>query len=382
MAWRIFAAAAVLIGVMIAVVVIVLLMREPSIRVVEGADQKGRPHRQMIVDDVLHGMNFIKPHHVDAWGHPQEDHSRLATTYYHRFGPVGGVMERLCWFNDQENHFNSDSRICAALAAGANPLFGTPLPTESIPALWSEPPVASIGLGCGTMASYARPYQHMHFYEADNRLRELSLRKEWPLDLNYLFFRDPDELTRPDATDGKAAPQFTYLRDALARGAQVQTLMGEPLQRLAAPYKNHYEFPQDGGGPERFYHVLVVDGVSTERAARRLLNKQTMELYFQHMTEDGILCAHTSSRTLDLPLVLGDLAHALGYAAKTGKDLAPYAKTGHFASEWVMLARKPQYLRRLIDPPGFRDALRAGRLPVAPMWSVTDSHGGRFLWEK
>jgi hypothetical protein len=370
MAVRIFVAAAILISAMIVVLVIVLMFRAPAIRVVDSADQNGRLTRQMIVDDILHGTNFVKPGHVQAWGHPQEDHSRLATTYYHRLGPVGGVMEKFCWFQDQENHFNSDSRICASLVAGANPLFGTPLPTESIPALWSEPPVASIGLGCGTMASYARPYQHMHFYEADARLPELSLRKEWPLDVNYLFFRDPNELTRPDAGDSKAAPQFTYLRDALARGAHMQVLMGEPLQRLAAPYKSYYEFPADAGGPRKFYHVIVVDGLSTERAAKRLVNKQTMEMYFQHLTEDGILCAHVSSRTPNMALIVTDIADQLGFAAKVGHDPAPYRKAGHMSSEWVMVARKAQDLRYLREPPGFRDAIRASRLPIAPMWTV------------
>ncbi len=41
--------------------------------------------------------------------------------------------------------------------------------------LWSEPPFATIGLGTGTMASYGRPYQHVHYYEIDNHVRRMSL---------------------------------------------------------------------------------------------------------------------------------------------------------------------------------------------------------------
>jgi len=347
----------------------VILLSEPKIHLLEKLED-GRPYRVMLVDEIHHGMNFVKPRNVKDWGKPGEDFSRLATTYYHRFGPFGVVMEKFCWFREPENHFNSDSRIAASLVAGANPLFGAPLPTEQIPALWSEPPVATIDLGIGTIASYARPCQHMHFYERDKRVRELSLRKEWPIDVSHLFFRDEHDLTKADTSDSKAGPHFTYLRDALARGAHVQVLTGQPLQRLAAPYRNHYEDPEHGGGPEKFYHVIVVDGLISERTAARLITKQAIETYFRHITEDGILCVHASGRSIDLPLAVPDIAAELGYSAKVGTDPAPYHKMGHMTSEWVMVARQPMYLRHLTEPPSFREALRAGRLPVRPMWSM------------
>jgi hypothetical protein len=341
---------------------------------------EGRPYRQMIHGHINHGMNFLKPRDVKDWGNAQDDYSRLATTYYHRFGPAGIVMEKFNWFSDEENHFNSDSRICASLIAGANPLFGAALPADQIASLWSEPPYATIGLGTGTMASYARPYQHMHFYEIDNLVRGLSLQKQWPVNVTYEFFRDPSDPLLPDPNSTKAGPQFTYLRDALARGAHLQVLMGDARLRMNLPYKNYYEDMELGGGPENFYHMMVVDAFSSDAIPAHLITKQGIEMYFKHLTEEGILCVHTSNRFVDLPLVVGDVAAALGYSAKTANDPGPYGKVGHFQSEWVMVARKPGYLRHLGDPPGYRDALRAKQMPLRPMWSVTDSHGGRFLW--
>jgi hypothetical protein len=341
---------------------------------------EGRPYRQMIHGHINHGMNFLKPRDVKDWGNPKEDYSRLATTYYHRFGPAGIVMEKFNWFKDEENHFNSDSRICASIIGGTNPMFGAPLPADQIAALWSEPPYATIGLGTGTMASYARPYQHMHFYEIDNLVRGLSLQKTWGVDVTYEFFRDPSDPLLPDPSSAKAGPQFSYLRDALGRGAHLQVLMGDARLRMDLPYKNHYEDPELGGGPESFYHMMVVDAFSSDAIPAHLITKQGIEMYFKHLVEDGILCVHTSNRFVDLPLVVGDVAADLGYSAKTGKDPAPYNKVGHFTSEWVMVARKPQYLRHLGDPPGFREALRAQKQQLAPLWSVTDSHGGRYLW--
>jgi hypothetical protein len=351
----------------------------------------GRPYRQMIHGHINHGMNFLKPRDPKDWGDPTVDYSRLATTYYHRFGPAGIVMEKFCWFKEPENQFNSDSRICASLVGSMVTPFGASMPVDTISSLWSEPAFATIGLGTGTMASYARPYQHMHFYEIDNLVKRLSLRKEWPVDVNftrqqwpfgitYQFFRDRDDPTKQDTSTSKMGPQFAYLRDALSRGVHLQVLMGDARLRMDLPYKSHYEDPEMGGGPEDFYHMMVVDAFSSDAIPAHLITKQGIEMYFKHLTEKGILCVHTSNRFVDLPLVVGDVAAALGYSAKTGKDPAPYGKTGHFTSEWVMVARKPAYLTHLQDPPGFREALRAGKHQLAPYWTPTDSHGGRYLW--
>ncbi len=43
-------------------------------------------------------------------------------------------------------------------------------------------------------------------------------------------------------------------------------------------------------------------------------------MYFEHLTEDGILCVHTSNRYVDLPLVVAAVANDLGYAFCTGHD--------------------------------------------------------------
>jgi hypothetical protein len=364
----------------------------------EERGEEGRSYRQMIHGHINHGMNFLKPRESKDWGNPSEDFSRLATTYYHRFGPGGIVMEQFNWFPGPQNTFWADARIGASLLAGATVPFGSPLPADQLAALWSEPPYATIGLGTGTMASYARPYQHMHFYEIDNLVRRLSLRKEWPVNINYLFFRDKDDPTQPDTSSSKLALggssasslQFTYLRDALARGAHLQVLMGDARLRMNMPYKNHYEHPEDGGGPRNFYHMMVVDAFSSDAIPAHLITKEATEMYFNHLTEKGILCYHTSNRFVDLPLVVGDVAAALGLAAKRGHDPAPQREhgpmakehIGHFTSEWVMVARKAEYLRELREPADFREAFRAvhkgQRVPL--YWENTETHGGRFLW--
>jgi hypothetical protein len=355
-------------------------------------DERVGPYKQMIHGHINHGMNFLKPKDQGDWGNPKVDYSRHATTYYHRFGPAGVVMERFCWFKEPQNQFNSDARICASLIGTAS------LPTDALASLWSEPPFATIGLGTGTMASYARPYQHCHYYEIDNLVKRLSLHREW--DMVERRQRGQAPITYEDIQ--KNAPHFTYLRDALARGAHVQVLMGDARLRMAMPYVNHQEDPEMGGGPMDFYHMMVVDAFSSDAIPAHLITKQAIAMYMDRLREDGVLCVHTSNRFVDLVKVVADVANSLdesvldhrgrplGLVARRGHDNAPFkSNVGHFTSEWVMVYRKtvtgPDGKRipnpwavNLREPPGWAQAARA-KGERGAFWETPEIHG-RYVW--
>ncbi len=338
------------------------------------------PYTTLIHGHINHGMNYQK--NVDE---PEKDFSRLATTYYHRKGPAGIVMEKFNWFKDpnSNNSFWADSRMPAGIVAqGAFSALGTGImPFGELIEAWTEPPYATIGLGTGTMASYGRPFQHVHFYEIDDQIRRLSL---------------------PEA--GKGKNYFTYLQDAKDRGGNVQVLMGDARQRMNLPYGNFHEAevsppPIPFGGPKNFYHMMVVDAFSSDAIPAHLLTKEAFLMYFEHLTKDGILCVHTSNRFVDLPRVVADVAEACDMISYRGHDLAPDSdkdksrNKGHFTSEWVMVARKatkdhphdPQfrerdYLKALTDPPGYKEALRKQGRGNEPYWSIPTTHNGRYLW--
>jgi hypothetical protein len=355
------------------------------IRVKRGADRgDGIPYTTLIHGHINHGQNYVKPNDPSK----DEDFSRLATTYYHRKGPVGIVMEKFNWFKDpnSNNTYWGDARMPAGLVAqGAFGALGASvLPLGSLVEVWTEPPFATIGLGTGTMASYGRPFQHVHFYEIDDQIRRLSI---------------PDN-------KGRGKTYFTYLEDAKERGSNVQVLMGDARQRMAQPYYNYHEAevkPREkpNGGPEKFYHMMVVDAFSSDAIPAHLLTKEAFKMYFDHLTEDGILCVHTSNRYVDLPRVVADVAEEGGYVATVGKDSAPNAiendpkNRGHFTSEWVMVARKApkvagrterEYLKHLTEPAGYKEAVRkeANRKGHAvsprPYWSAPATFNGRYLW--
>ena len=61
-------------------------------------------------------MNFKVPPKKEDQGKADKDFSRLATTYYHRRGPVGAVMEKFNWFpGPTVNTYGADARMPSAL---------------------------------------------------------------------------------------------------------------------------------------------------------------------------------------------------------------------------------------------------------------------------
>ncbi len=338
----------------------------------------------LIHGHINHGMNYEKNEN-----NPEKDFSRLATTYYHRLGPAGIVMEKFNWFKDSasNNTYWADNRIPAGLVAqGAFGALGTSmLPLGQLIEAWTEPPIATIGLGTGTMASYGRPFQHVHFYEIDDQIRQLSL---------------PEK--------GKGKVYFTYLQDAKDRGANVQVLMGDARQRMAQTYGNYHDAEVNPpkvpfGGPNNFYHMMVVDAFSSDAIPAHLLTKEAFEMYFKHLTQDGILCVHTSNRFVDLPRVVADVAQACDLVAVVGKDSAPKGvesdarEKGHFTSEWVMVARKARkdaqakiterdYLKHLMEPSDYmakaRKDVQRDRNKGMPKayWTIPPIHEGKYLW--
>ena len=357
-------------------------------------DEKAQPYtyHQLVHGHILHGQNFQDP-----------KYSRLATTYYHRYGPVGVVMEKFNWFSQggpdypgngyfmaKQNTYHSDARLPMSLIGSAGGLDGA---LSAFVAAHSEPAYATIGLGTGTMASYGRPYQHVHFYEIDNNVRKLSLPnpggKQW----------------------------FNYLQGAMDRGSIVQVRMGDARQRMAKKYAPYWppeearqeaygEIPnpthvpageQDGtakgGGPTGFYHMMVVDAFSSDAIPAHLLTREAVQMYFTKLTEEGILCVHTSNRFVNLPLVVAAVANDLNLAYYTGHD-SPWDKhtkdkpayIGHSTSEWVMVARKAKYLSDHLFEPNKNSEGRYVQNPdlnpryKEEYWRTGPTPDPRYLW--
>jgi hypothetical protein len=277
--------------------------------------------RNLIIGEVLHGRQLLPPDEEGRSGDPLRDFSRFATTYYHRIGPVGRVFEELNWFPGPDNTFSADSRMPTALVGLGATSFSAPL--NQAVGLWSEPPFAAIFVKDGCLASYARPFQVVDFYERNPAIIHLS-----------------------QPPPGKVA-KFTFIEDARKRGANVRIVEGPERKGFA----DH--------APKSFYRVVVVETIRghVSIVSRDLITKDAMSLFFEAMTDDGILLVHTSNRDYDLAPVVGDVASSLGLScAHLHNTPATPARREPFASEWVLVARRQEHL----------DLVKARIIPAAP----------------
>lgn len=299
------------------------------LRVMQGTSTRGaRPedgqtaHRYLMHGTTYHGMNFTAP-----------NRSRLATTYYHREGPLGIVLERYNWLPGPTDTYAADAVGVTALVGMLGQTTLAPLPAMPT-APWAEPAIAVLGLGTGTIASYARPMQRMDFFEVDPAVIRLC---------------------EPSAN---GPPLFRYVEEARQRGAEINLFPGDGRLSLA----QH--------GPEGYYQVIVVDAFSSDAIPVHLITREAIELYLTKLAPGGIICFHTSNRYVDLPPALGDLARSLRLACLLGRQQGGDDQPlGMFSSEWVLLARDARDL----------DPVRRIRPQVPLEWAQPVASSAR-LW--
>jgi len=235
---------------------------------------------------------------------------RLATAYYHLDGPAGTALSRFRWFNGTQE--SSDARLPASLVGLSSPSIA-PLPLTTLMGVWSEPPIAVLGAAAGTPACYARPFQHMHFYEQNALISSLTL---------------------PVAEKG---PLFTFIADAQTRGALLRLELGSPRRLLE----------QKGG--VGYYHLMLVETYEDSIFSIRkdLCTREGMAECFAKLAPKGILCYHTSNRCINVEPVLIAAANNRGLAWLSGHDMKPARELGRFTSSWLMVARDQADLREL-----------------------------------
>ena len=134
-------------------------------------------------------------------------------------------------------------------------------------------------------------------------------------------------------------PLFTFLRDAEARGVQIEIKLGDARQTL--------EGEDDGK-----YDLLILDAFSSDAIPVHLLTKEAIQLYFRKLNRNGVLMVHISNRHLDLAPVVGNIAKEL--AKEEEPDLAALRfndreeAEGKSESDWIALSRTANRLDPLL----------------------------------
>ena len=166
--------------------------------------------------------------------------------------------------------------------------------------------VGVLGLGAGMLGAYAERGDNVSIYEINDQVVTL------------------------------AEEEFTYLKDARARGAQVETLLGDGRLVLERQLKESGPLGID---------VLVLDAFTSDAVPMHLLTKEAMDLYWQHLKPDGVLAINISNRHVDLSPVLR------GTGAAAGKDVRWVSgqaddSTGVLLSVWVLMTSNRAFLDR------------------------------------
>ena len=158
--------------------------------------------------------------------------------------------------------------------------------------------VGVLGLGAGMITSYAERGDTFTLYEIN------------------------------DTVSTFAEQQFSYLGDARARGAKVETLIGDGRLVLDRQLRK---------GGSLGFDILVLDAFTSDAVPMHLLTQEAFDLYWRHLKPDGVLAVNISNRHVDLsPIVRG-----IGAAA--GKDVRWVSgdaddSTGVLYSVWVLMS--------------------------------------------
>lgn len=192
--------------------------------------------------------------------------------------------------------------------------------------------IGIVGLGVGTLASYARAGDRVRFYELDENVVELARRR------------------------------FTFLSQS---AGDIEVSVGDGRSLL------------DRQPPQRF-DLLVLDAFSSDAVPVHLLTQQAFALYARHLAADGVLLANVSNRHLAVERAVQAAAESQGLVCRVVQTEADPALHREQV-RWAVMAREPSQLtvllhdlpvRREREPPVLFTDTRASLLSLVK--SATD----------
>lgn len=171
--------------------------------------------------------------------------------------------------------------------------------------------IGVIGLGCGTVAWYGRPWQNFDFFEIDPEIVKIA--------------GNPD--------------YFTYLSSSKAPW---RIIVGDARIRLQQI-------------PDNSYDLLFIDAYSSDSVPVHLLTLQAFQLYRKKIKDDGLIVFHVSNRYLKLEPVIRRICDRLGLSClasfyEPARDSIRYDWYDYdqmARSNWVAASARPEKLELL-----------------------------------
>jgi SAM-dependent methyltransferase len=280
-----------------------------KVRIVDKDEARtGFEYKTLIHGGIDHGRQHIK-----------ESKRHEPCAYFHPLTGIGQVFMKLSWpntpvpasleeFFQKSNPYNvftlPNQRFPAALAGVGNDPF------SALVALHSEPPYAVIGLGTGTLAAFAKPYQSVDIYEIDPLVYRLSQKV------------DDEE------------PPFTYLEDAKKRGANLRVILGDGRLKIK-------------DAPDNWYHIIVLDAFSSDAIPVHLLTVDAIETYLKKLAPGGVLVFNTTNRYVKLNGVLKDIADELDLECLKLGNWHTQVIPELYGTDFLAMRRNPRAIEKL-----------------------------------
>jgi hypothetical protein len=191
--------------------------------------------------------------------------------------------------------------------------------------------VAIIGLGAGTLATYAREADEYDFYEINPQAVEVA---------NRWFDNVPN-----------------------CRAKIKQTIIGDARLKLE-------QLPDDVR-----YDVIVLDAFTGGSVPIHLLTREAFQIYQRHLKPDGFIAVHITNGYLNLYPVVRKQAEALnmGFRNKYQQsDLDRHIRHNHYVvvtDDREYLQRYPSVNRKYFDDNGAFIREEDPNLPNVPLWT-------------
>jgi tetratricopeptide (TPR) repeat protein len=181
--------------------------------------------------------------------------------------------------------------------------------------------IGVIGLGVGTLATYAKAGDYVHMYEINPEVERL------------------------------ARSYFTYLGRC---AGELEVTLGDGRLSLER------EPPQN-------FDLLMMDAFSSDAIPMHLLTREAFALYQRHLKTNGVIVVQISNRHLDLEPVVANVAAEFNYRAVVIEDREPRDTWWLYRSVEMVLSRNDEFM----DSPLIAGAGKPARMDSAsvPLWT-------------
>ena len=185
-----------------------------------------------------------------------------------------------------------------------------------------------IGLGTGTLATYARKGDYCRIYDINPLVMDI------------------------------ARSQFTFVPESPAK---VDTVLGDARLSLERD-------------PTQNFDVLAVDAFSSDSIPIHLLTREAFLVYWRQLKPDGVLAVHVSNRYLNLEPIVHLAAESMGKHTafiSSEEDTA----SDVFTSDWVLVTSRPGFLenepiKSARSEPSSRPHIRMWTDDYSNLWQI------------